>query len=180
MLVIFIHVSYSFWSLNQNRLVILWHQYCFEYWSNDAENSALITEINYSLTDIHIENSCFKLLKNIRFLTVFLIRWMQSGWLSESVLCVLPSQLGQHWSARSTGWAQVGTGQVISTHISRPAWQKQSLQPSCHPSPSSKRRPPAVRQKLEETVTETLVLETRLSASEQHHQNNHKIYKRRH
>ncbi len=27
--------------------------------SNDAENTALITEINYSLTDIHIENSCF-------------------------------------------------------------------------------------------------------------------------
>ncbi len=29
--------------------------------SNDAENTALITEINDSLTDIHIENSCFKL-----------------------------------------------------------------------------------------------------------------------
>ncbi len=28
-------------------------------WSNDAENTALITEINYSLTDIHIENSYF-------------------------------------------------------------------------------------------------------------------------
>ncbi len=28
-----------------------------EDWSNDAENSALITEINYSLTYIHIENS---------------------------------------------------------------------------------------------------------------------------
>ncbi len=24
-----------------------------EYWSNDAKNSALITEINYSLIDIH-------------------------------------------------------------------------------------------------------------------------------
>ncbi len=32
-----------------------------EDWSNDAENTALITEINYSLTDIHIENSCLKL-----------------------------------------------------------------------------------------------------------------------
>ncbi len=28
-----------------------------EDWSNDAEN----TEINYSLTHIHTENSCFKL-----------------------------------------------------------------------------------------------------------------------
>ncbi len=32
-----------------------------EDWSNDAENSALITEMNYILTDIHTENSCFKL-----------------------------------------------------------------------------------------------------------------------
>ncbi len=30
-----------------------------EDWSNDAENTALITEINYIWTDIHIENSCF-------------------------------------------------------------------------------------------------------------------------
>ncbi len=29
--------------------------------SNDAENTALITEINYILTHIHIENSYFKL-----------------------------------------------------------------------------------------------------------------------
>ncbi len=32
-----------------------------EDWSNDAENSALITEINYILTYIHIENTYFKL-----------------------------------------------------------------------------------------------------------------------
>ncbi len=32
-----------------------------EDWSNDAENTALSTEINYCLTDIHIENNCFKL-----------------------------------------------------------------------------------------------------------------------
>ncbi len=38
--------------------------YYYDFWrscdtedcSNDAENTALITEINYSLTDIHIEN----------------------------------------------------------------------------------------------------------------------------
>ncbi len=30
-------------------------------WHNDAENSGLITEINYILTDIHIENSYLKL-----------------------------------------------------------------------------------------------------------------------
>ncbi len=29
--------------------------------TDDAENTALITEINYSLTDIHIETSYFKL-----------------------------------------------------------------------------------------------------------------------
>ncbi len=32
-----------------------------EDWSNDAENSALITEINYILTDIQIETGYFKL-----------------------------------------------------------------------------------------------------------------------
>ncbi len=32
-----------------------------EDWSNDAENRALITEINYILTAIRIENSYFKL-----------------------------------------------------------------------------------------------------------------------
>ncbi len=42
-----------------------------EDWSNDAENSALITEINDSLTDIHIENR-----SNLIFqiFTVFLIQ----------------------------------------------------------------------------------------------------------
>ncbi len=45
-----------------------------EDWSNDAENSALITEINYILKYIHIENCYFKLLiifYNITVLTVF-------------------------------------------------------------------------------------------------------------
>jgi len=32
-----------------------------EDWSNEAENSALITGINYTLLYIHIENRCFKL-----------------------------------------------------------------------------------------------------------------------
>ncbi len=32
-----------------------------EDWSNDAENTALITEINYNLNYIKIENSYFKL-----------------------------------------------------------------------------------------------------------------------
>ncbi len=32
-----------------------------EYWSNDAENSALITEINYILQYITIENISFKI-----------------------------------------------------------------------------------------------------------------------
>ncbi len=34
-----------------------WRSCDTEDWSNDAENTALI---NYSLTDIHIENNCFK------------------------------------------------------------------------------------------------------------------------
>ncbi len=42
-----------------------------EDWSNDAENTALITEINYSSTDIHIEN-CFSVFSVI--FTVFLIK----------------------------------------------------------------------------------------------------------
>ncbi len=32
-----------------------------EDWSNDAENTDMITGINYSLTDIHTETSHFKL-----------------------------------------------------------------------------------------------------------------------
>ncbi len=32
-----------------------------EDWSNDAENTALITEINYIWTYIHMENGSFKL-----------------------------------------------------------------------------------------------------------------------
>ncbi len=43
--------------------------------SNDAENTDLITEINYILTHIHIENCFFKLLiifHNFTIFTVFL------------------------------------------------------------------------------------------------------------
>lgn len=35
----------------------------------------------------------------------------------------VPSQVGQHWSDLTTGWGQLGTGQDMSRHISRPAWQ---------------------------------------------------------
>ncbi len=38
-----------------------WRSYDTEDWSNDAENTALFTEVNYCLTHIHIENNCFKL-----------------------------------------------------------------------------------------------------------------------
>ncbi len=35
--------------------------YYYDFWrSHDTENTALITEINYILADINIENSCFK------------------------------------------------------------------------------------------------------------------------
>ncbi len=48
-----------------------------EDWSNDAENSALITEINYILKYVDIENSYFKLyfkFHNLTVFTVFLIK----------------------------------------------------------------------------------------------------------
>ncbi len=38
-----------------------WRSCDTEDWSNDAENSALITEINYILKYITVENSYFKL-----------------------------------------------------------------------------------------------------------------------
>ncbi len=38
-----------------------WRSCDTEDWSNDAENIALITEINYIILYIHIENSHFKL-----------------------------------------------------------------------------------------------------------------------
>ncbi len=38
-----------------------WRSCDTEDWSNDAENTALITEINYRLTHIHIENSYLKI-----------------------------------------------------------------------------------------------------------------------
>ncbi len=52
-----------------------WRSCDTEDWSNDAENTALIAEINYSLTDIHLENTYFKLYNiSIFFFTVFLIK----------------------------------------------------------------------------------------------------------
>jgi len=48
-----------------------------EDWSNDAENSALISGINYILTYIHIEKSSLKMViifHNITVFTVFLIK----------------------------------------------------------------------------------------------------------
>ncbi len=45
---------------NKSYYYDFWRSCDTEDWSNDAENTALITEINYSLTHIHIENSCFK------------------------------------------------------------------------------------------------------------------------
>ncbi len=44
-----------------------------EDWSNDAENSALITEINYILTYIHIEKKLFEIVEIFHIITVFTI-----------------------------------------------------------------------------------------------------------
>ncbi len=55
--------------------------YYYDFWrscdtedcSNDAENTALITEIKYSLTDIHIENRYLELQKYFTIFTVFTV-----------------------------------------------------------------------------------------------------------
>ncbi len=65
LLIIIRHVS---WAANQHIIMIS------EDWSNDAENTALITEINYIWTYIHMENGSFKLkiiVHNIEFLQYF-------------------------------------------------------------------------------------------------------------
>ncbi len=50
------------WAANQHiRMISCEGSYDTEDWSNDAENSALITGINYVLKYIHIEHDCFKL-----------------------------------------------------------------------------------------------------------------------
>ncbi len=46
---------------NVNILEWFWRSCDTEDWSNDAENSALITEMNDILQYIHIENTYFKL-----------------------------------------------------------------------------------------------------------------------
>jgi len=38
-----------------------------EDWSNDAENTDLITEIHYSFTEIHIENMYFNISQHYSF-----------------------------------------------------------------------------------------------------------------
>ncbi len=49
------------WAANQHIIMISEGSCDTEDWSNDAENSALITGINYVLKYIQIENSYFKL-----------------------------------------------------------------------------------------------------------------------
>ncbi len=52
-----------------------WRSCDTEDWSNDAENTALITGINYILTYIHIENSYFKLESYFTILQFLLYFW---------------------------------------------------------------------------------------------------------
>ncbi len=56
-IIIIINVS---WAANQHIRMISEGSCDTEDWSNDAENSALITEINYILKYIQIESSYFK------------------------------------------------------------------------------------------------------------------------
>ncbi len=48
------------WAANQHIRMISEGSCDTEDWSNDVDNSALSTGINYILTYIHIENSYFK------------------------------------------------------------------------------------------------------------------------
>ncbi len=56
-IIIIINVS---WAANQHIRMISEGSCDTEDWSNDAENTDLITEINYILKYIQIENSYFK------------------------------------------------------------------------------------------------------------------------
>ncbi len=49
------------WAVNQHIIMISEGSRDTKDWSNDAENTALITRINYILNYIKIENSYFKL-----------------------------------------------------------------------------------------------------------------------
>ncbi len=68
--------------LEQQISILLWFLKII--CSNDAENTALITEIN-SLTHIHIENTYWNC-KNISVFTVFLIKSMHPWWAEETLL----------------------------------------------------------------------------------------------
>ncbi len=59
------------WSSNQHVKMISEASCDTEDWSNDAENSALITGINYILKCIEIEMSCFKLYLHLTILQYF-------------------------------------------------------------------------------------------------------------
>ncbi len=55
-----------------------------EDWSNDAENSAFITEINYILKHIQIENIYFKTKKYFTILVILLYFWSNKCSLGET------------------------------------------------------------------------------------------------
>ncbi len=65
-------VHSEFWFWNQYIRMISEESCDTEDWSNDAENSALIIGINYSLLYIHKENSYFKLYS---YFTIFSVFW---------------------------------------------------------------------------------------------------------
>ncbi len=68
------------WSPNQHIRMISEASCDTEDWSNDAENSALITEINYSLKYIHNENSIIAIIfHSSTVFTVFLINKCSLG-----------------------------------------------------------------------------------------------------
>ncbi len=76
--------KYLFFNIDNNQKCFLssksayyydfWRSCDTEDWSNNAENTALITEINYILKHIHTEASYFKLYKYLNIFTVFLIK----------------------------------------------------------------------------------------------------------
>ncbi len=75
--------------LEQQISIYFWRSCDTEYWSNGAENSALITEINYILTYIQTQNSYFTFEYYFRMFLFLLYIWSNICSLGEQKLLVI-------------------------------------------------------------------------------------------
>ncbi len=82
------------WAVNQHIRMISEGSFDTEDWSNDAENSALITGINYIWLNSHIEDRYFKLLHYIFRSTIYCIFHHQNNLYT----------LFHNWSSIGGGW----------------------------------------------------------------------------